>query len=433
MNLREPGRFVPLDSAEKAMTVAVFKALGLSPEMALPYVRAARLNGTTIHEEMQVDPAIDQSLIYRSIAETAGLGFLEEPHPGRLIPYGHPLQDLLAMPPRSMICLYSDGRGGTDILLSPDIDQAARFADYFRHYPAMQSRMKVVPPRVLRKALFAATGEEMISRSSNRLFVTQPLLSARVVTNSWQSALLGSLVVLVPISLALWPQGLVLALHLLSTIVFFFCTILRTLPIPSAGAKIRYPKGGTVGSPLPVYTVLVALYREENMVGDLLVSLSLLKWPRSRLEVKLVCEADDKSTISAIRSHALASTVEIVEVPSGGPRTKPNALAYALQASRGEFVVLYDAEDKPHPDQLLEAWSLFRNSPLSLGCLQAPLVVTNGHVNRLTGMFALEYAGLFRGLLPWLARKELVLPLGGTSNHFRGIMAVSHLAKMWMA
>jgi len=29
---------------------------------------------------------------------------------------------------------------------------------------------------------------------------------------------------------------------------------------------------------------------------------------------------------------------------------------------------------------------------------------------------------LFRGLLPYLARRRLVLPLGGTSNHFRGLM-----------
>ena len=34
-------------------------------------------------------------------------------------------------------------------------------------------------------------------------------------------------------------------------------------------------------------------------------------------------------------------------------------------------------------------------------------------------MFAFEYAALFRGLLPWLSRRRLILPLGGTSNHFR--------------
>ncbi len=34
-------------------------------------------------------------------------------------------------------------------------------------------------------------------------------------------------------------------------------------------------------------------------------------------------------------------------------------------------------------------------------------------------MFAFEYAALFRGMLPWLSANRLLLPLGGTSNHFR--------------
>ncbi|WP_425291669.1 glycosyltransferase family 2 protein [Aminobacter anthyllidis] len=34
-------------------------------------------------------------------------------------------------------------------------------------------------------------------------------------------------------------------------------------------------------------------------------------------------------------------------------------------------------------------------------------------------MFGFEYAALFRGLLPWLANNRILLPLGGTSNHFR--------------
>ncbi|WP_275788325.1 glycosyltransferase family 2 protein [Pararhizobium gei] len=37
----------------------------------------------------------------------------------------------------------------------------------------------------------------------------------------------------------------------------------------------------------------------------------------------------------------------------------------------------------------------------------------------ISSLFALEYAGLFRGLLPMLSQTDLPLPLGGTSNHFR--------------
>ena len=50
-------------------------------------------------------------------------------------------------------------------------------------------------------------------------------------------------------------------------------------------------------------------------------------------------------------------------VPDRAPRTKPKALNYALQFARGEFVVVYDAEDRPQPDQLRRAWEVFRHAP----------------------------------------------------------------------
>ena len=39
--------------------------------------------------------------------------------------------------------------------------------------------------------------------------------------------------------------------------------------------------------------------------------------------------------------------------------------------------------------------------------------------NGLQRQFAIEYAVLFDGLLPWLGARNLPIPLGGTSNHFR--------------
>jgi len=61
----------------------------------------------------------------------------------------------------------------------------------------------------------------------------------------------------------------------------------------------------------------------------------------------------------------------------------------------------------------------FQAAPPELACLQAPLVITNAGDGLFPRLFAVEYAALFRALLPWLAARRLVLPLGGTSNHFR--------------
>jgi cellulose synthase/poly-beta-1,6-N-acetylglucosamine synthase-like glycosyltransferase len=106
-------------------------------------------------------------------------------------------------------------------------------------------------------------------------------------------------------------------------------------------------------------------------------------------------------------------------VPVSAPRTKPKALQYALGAARGQFLTVYDAEDRPHPKQLKEAFSRFDAGATELACLQAPLVITNISQSWISALFAVEYSALFRRILPMLAANKFPLPLGGTSNHFK--------------
>lgn len=170
---------------------------------------------------------------------------------------------------------------------------------------------------------------------------------------------------------------------------------------------------------LPTYCVLVALYKESNQIKSLTESLSRLDWPKNRLDIKLICEADDRETIHAIKSAGLPHYFQLVIVPSQHPRTKPKALNFALPLCEGEYLVLYDAEDIPSPGQLKEAHLRFSSSDEKLVCLQAPLLIHNAHQNWLTRMFAIEYQTLFTGILPVLSKWKAPLPLGGTSNHFR--------------
>ena len=81
--------------------------------------------------------------------------------------------------------------------------------------------------------------------------------------------------------------------------------------------------------------------------------------------------------------------------------------------------MIYDAEDRPHPEQLREAYGHFREAPSDVVCLQAPLIIANAPESWLSALFALEYSGLFRRLLPFLGARRQPMPLGGTSNHFR--------------
>ena len=144
-----------------------------------------------------------------------------------------------------------------------------------------------------------------------------------------------------------------------------------------------------------------------------------LDYPPAKLDIKIVLEEVDTSTIEAATKLAFPGNVDLIVVPDRQPRTKPKALNYALQFATGDLAVIYDAEDRPEPDQLRKAATRFQFASPDVACLQARLDYFNPHENWLSRQFTIEYATLFRGLLPLLSRFGLPLPLGGTSNHFR--------------
>lgn len=169
----------------------------------------------------------------------------------------------------------------------------------------------------------------------------------------------------------------------------------------------------------PTYTVLCPLYREAHVVPELVTSLRRLDYPKHALQVILLVEGDDHETVNAAASAATSPEIEVVIVPAAAPRTKPKALNAGLARARGEYLVVYDAEDRPHPQQLRAALAEFQDGGDRLACLQAALDIDNAEDSWIARQFAAEYAIQFREMLPMLARWKLPLPLGGSSNHFR--------------
>ncbi len=170
---------------------------------------------------------------------------------------------------------------------------------------------------------------------------------------------------------------------------------------------------------LPVYSILVPLHREEKVLPNLIARLSGLDYPADRLQVLLLIEQDDDTTRAVLDRISLDSRFEVVLIPPSQPRTKPKACNVGLRHARGEFCVIYDAEDRPEPDQLRKAVAAFRAQPAWVVCVQAELQYWNPWTNWLTRCFAAEYALHFSLVLRGFDRLRLPIPLGGTSNHFR--------------
>ena len=169
----------------------------------------------------------------------------------------------------------------------------------------------------------------------------------------------------------------------------------------------------------PMYSILVPMYHEPETLSQMISSLSKLDYPKDKLDIQLLLEADDDITLNAAKAIRLPPFMRITPIPPSFPRTKPKACNIGLHEAKGEFLVIYDAEDRPESDQLKKAVLAFDACPANVACVQSRLNYYNPRHNLLTRHFAADYSTWFDLSLPGLAYFRTVIPLGGTSNHFR--------------
>lgn len=221
-------------------------------------------------------------------------------------------------------------------------------------------------------------------------------LSARSIREPW----LGAIVVLVAVLPLIWtPLAWLLVPCFLAVLTLRAAALIRWRdhhdPEPA-----RWPR----------LTVLLPVYREPSVIPDLAAAMRALDYPS--LEIVLLVEEDDNETRAALDFWPF----QVLVVPDGRPRTKPRAVNYGLLHTRGEIVVVFDAEDRPAPDQPKRAVARMIES----GAAVVQGVLACDHDGPLvTRLWALEYAVLFRGVLPFLSRFGLPFLLGGTTQYLR--------------
>jgi cellulose synthase/poly-beta-1,6-N-acetylglucosamine synthase-like glycosyltransferase len=289
--------------------------------------------------------------------------------------------------------------------------------------------------------------ERLLYRITDRLAEEHPSSSARISLAWWQKAVPIALVAAVVAAGVLRPRDTIVVVFVAVNLLFLnmigFKVVaglrrpVRWMRERVVGRAVRIERRGrglpAVWAPrvsddrLPVYTILVPVYDEVEVVQKVIANLDRLDWPKSRLDVLILLEEDDERTIAAAKGMHPPEYVRILVVPRGQPQTKPRACNYGLEFARGDYVVIFDAEDRPHADQLRLAHIAFRRNALMrehdpsvprLACVQASLMYFNADYNLLTRMFAIEYAHWFDAMLPGMGDLGIPIPLGGTSNHF---------------
>ena len=248
-------------------------------------------------------------------------------------------------------------------------------------------------------------------RASKRLRATAPRLSA--ATLGWRGRTTPTLLLMLAL-LAMFNASSAVALCILVVLPAAFriwIVALPTRPSPDEASD-------TLDEQEPVYSIIIPLRGEARVVDQLLSAIERLNYPREKIDVIIAVEAKDHATRAAITARKHRIPIMVVPVPAVGPATKPKALNVALSFARGDFTVIYDAEDRPERNQLRAALKAFRSGGGDLGCVQARLCIDT-RTSWLARYFTAEYAGHFDVVLPKLAALGLPLPLGGSSNHFR--------------
>jgi cellulose synthase/poly-beta-1,6-N-acetylglucosamine synthase-like glycosyltransferase len=274
-------------------------------------------------------------------------------------------------------------------------------------------------------AILRGARRPILDQASMGLWERNRLLSARTVLVRDQKIAVAVAVLVLVVGLVLWPRialavvSTSIATGFLASVAFKFFVCLRGARLERAEAITSEEVAALSDDDLPVYTVLVPVFREANVVGDLVANLSALDYPKEKLQILLLLEEDDVETREAAIAARPPETITFVTVPRGQPQTKPKACNVGLFLARGDLLVIYDAEDRPDPDQLKKAVIAFQRGNDDLVCVQAALNYWNVDDNVLTRMFTLEYSFWFDYMLPGLEATRMPIPLGGTSNHFR--------------
>ncbi|MGU3411726.1 glycosyltransferase [Microbacterium sp. M1A1_1b] len=315
-------------------------------------------------------------------------------------------------------------RDGVLVLTSDRSDPevlAAALAEEFGEPVVLRS----VSEAVVRARIVDELHVELADLAAHGLAQRDPELSARTVLSRGQAiggvialvVLLGCLVLRPTLTVAVVTA--VFSLCFLAGIVFKFWVSLVGARFDMTEQVSAEDVAALRDQDLPIYSVLVPVFREANIVGDLVRNLEVLDWPKDRLEVLVLVEAEDHETRDAVLHADPPAWMRIVIVPPGAPQTKPRACNVGLAIAQGEHVVIYDAEDRPDPDQLKKVFISFGRAGAETVCVQAALSYFNADENALTRMFTLEYSYWFDYMLAGLDARALPIPLGGTSNHFR--------------
>ena len=288
------GRFV--DSATLARAEAIAAAWGVHP-----------------HEVLIANGWLDATDYYRALAENCGAPFKVHLLAADVAPAAaaNPRQSLA-------VGLLKERARARSFVLAPDRVRPNALREMLARLAPHE--FSLASPQAVRGAICRHFAPSFVLQAIEGLASRKPEQSARTRMAVWQRLVFCFVPLVLLIALALWPAATVWAVTACLAVLFVPLIGFRLL---AAYGLFASPSGGDEAScprlpdrVLPIYTLLVPLYREAHMLPALARALSRLDYPAAKLDIKIILEASDPRRLPRRRRSGFPACSNLSTCPN---------------------------------------------------------------------------------------------------------------------
>ena len=185
----------------------------------------------------------------------------------------------------------------------------------------------------------------------------------------------------------------IIDLIFICVLLVIYAWVFYNLPILAAGVRnVRKkkvsPKACSVeGKVLPSFSIVVPVKDERRMIPRLIKALSSLRYPKDKVEIIIVESGSQDNTFELCEKHA-GNHANIKVLRQAQSNGKPSALNLGLSSCSGDIVGIFDADNIPVADALLNAAKYFEDSKVA--ALQGRTMSINAKENMLTQFISYE-------------------------------------------
>ncbi|MDG9790675.1 N-acetylglucosaminyltransferase, partial [Brucella anthropi] len=237
---------------------------GVSRYALLGAYSTATHHGTSFCVELIQRGDVAESAIYAAIADLLGLEFTNEALPSRIFVSGEEKPSAFIDVGQVMV-LGADGN--SYLYIAPSENRIRKLRDHILATPQLKSRIRICTPTLLKQIMRQRHQKDLIARAHE---MTPQSFSAARVLDTPQAFIIAMAIYAFFACVFNWPTMTLLVLHVALSVFFFGCVMIRLFAAVS-GRRLKFLEIRKCNPrDLPNYSVLVPLYREQEVIGQLI-------------------------------------------------------------------------------------------------------------------------------------------------------------------